>query len=175
MAAYWTRGDQLPARIHWFWFYGLLAHVVVLGLWAWAWALWWQGYFGRGFPETIRALNPGTSPAPVLRTHSPPMNPVGTRSTASPSFPDKSGTQWNASLPPGRGGAWTQAARLLLWIVPVGLAIVAEAAQKFLPGHVPDWIGLAYNLVGVTLGLWLYRQRIQPQKSTARRGRNQTG
>lgn len=97
LAAYWTRGDQLPARIRWFWFYGLLAHVLVLGFWTWTWASCWQSHCG------------------------------------------------------------TLAGRLLLWGVPLGLAITAEAAQKFLRGHVPDWIGLVYNLIGVALGLWLHR------------------
>jgi len=51
-------------------------------------------------------------------SHRTPLNPVGTRSTASPSWRRNSGTQWNASLPSRRGGSWAGSAGRPLQGIP---------------------------------------------------------
>ena len=61
------------------------------------------------------------------RTRTPPANPVGTRSTASVTSPEKNGTRWNASLP----GLWAGPRG---WLPPVlALLIIAVTVALFRP------------------------------------------
>ncbi len=42
--------------------------------------------------------------------------------------------------------------------VPILMAVLAEGVQKYLPGHIPDMVGLLYSLGGVTLAWGLFRR-----------------
>jgi hypothetical protein len=51
-----------------------------------------------------------------------------------------------------RGAFGTRHKFFWQWNVPLAMAVIAELVQKFLPGHIPDWVGLGYSATGVAIG-----------------------
>jgi len=146
-AARWTGAERPDLGSFPWWPINLVAHLFVLGVWTLSWLLFWR----HGLVGVMQ------------RFRQCAVNSKGT-----------GGSKAEVRSPKSEIGNWVCVARWLRGMVgvvrtalcsrPFALGIPflaaagAELVEKYLPGHIPDLVGFAYNLVGVGAALWLGRK-----------------